>query len=139
MDDPTLASLIDLDRYPIDRPDSDGYRSVVADAHAGLRGDGCAVIKDLVRPDALARLGDEIRERKHTTHFSTQVINPYFHYHHNPDFPDRHPVNTFIERSSGFIPGDSWEATTATRQLFEHATLARFLACLLYTSDAADD
>ncbi len=23
--------------------------------------------------------------------------------------PSRHPVNTFIERSSGFVPGDSWE------------------------------
>ena len=35
-------------------------------------------------------------------------MNPYFHTEFNPDFPPGHPVNTFIERSSGFIPGDAW-------------------------------
>ena len=40
-------------------------------------------------------------------------------------------MNTFLERSSGFIPGDSWEDTSAMRQMFEHPDLARFLAdCL---------
>ena len=81
----TLAELIDLDRYPIDQPDSDGYRAAVAHARDGLRATGCAVIKDLVRPAALERLGAEIWERKPTTHFSTQVINPYFHFHHNDE------------------------------------------------------
>ena len=84
---PALGELVDLDRYPIDRPAGRGYRSVVDEARAGLRSDGCAVIKDLVRPDGLARLGEEIRARKHTTHFSNQVINPYFHFHRNDDYP----------------------------------------------------
>lgn len=127
----TLAELVDLDRYPIDQPDSDAYREAVEVAQGDLRAVGCAVIKDLVRTDALSRLGEEIRERKPTTHFSTQVINPYFHFNHNPDYSDDHAMNTFLERSSGFIPGDSWENTTAMRYMFEHPDLARFLAdCL---------
>ncbi len=127
----TLGELVDLDRYPIDRPDSPAYHDVVATARDGLRAVGCAVIPDLVRPPALDRLGTEIAERKHTTHYSTEVINPYFHVAADPTYPDRHPKNTFLERSSGFIPGDSWEATTAMRILFEQPDLARFLAdCL---------
>ena len=127
----TLADLVDLDRYPIHEPESEGYAAAVESARTGLRAVGCAVIKDLVRPEALQRLGREIWERKETTHFSTQVINPYFHFHHNDDYPERHPMNTFLERSSGFIPGDSWEDTTAMRVMFEHPQLARFLAdCL---------
>ena len=127
----SLAELVDLDRYPIDDPESSVYERIVSHARDGLRAEGCAVIKDLVRPDALSRLGAEIWERKPTTHFSTQVINPYFHFHHNDQWPDRHPMNTFLERSSGFIPGDSWEDTTAMRTMFEHPDLARFLAdCL---------
>ena len=127
----TLADVVDLATYPIDQPNSDGYRAAVEHARVGLRADGCAVIKDLVRTDALNQLGREISDRKHTTHFSTQVINPYFHFRHNDEWPDKHPMNTFLERSSGFIPGDSWEATTLMRQLFEHPDLARFLAdCL---------
>ncbi len=131
MHDTNLASLIDLDRYPIDQPDSPGYRAAIESARLGLRATGCAIVRDLVRPEALARLGREIWDRKHTTHCSTQVINPDFHFHHHDEWPDRHPMNTFLERSSGFIPGDSWEDTTAMRGMFEHPDLARFLAdCL---------
>ena len=127
----TLSDLIDLGRYPIDSPNSASYLAVVEQARTGLRSDGCAIIRSLLRPAALERLGEEIWERKDTTHYSTQVINPYFHFHRNDDWPDRHPMNTFLERSSGFIPGDSWETSTAMRTMFEHPDLADFLAdCL---------
>jgi hypothetical protein len=127
----TLATLVDLDRYPIDQPDSASYRAAVEEARAGMRATGCAIVRDLIRREALVQLGSEIWERKHTTHISTQVINPYFHFHQNAEWADRHPMNTFLERSSGFIPGDSWENTTAMRVMFEHPDLARFLAdCL---------
>lgn len=126
-----LTDLIDIETYPIDQPNSQAYAAVVAHARDSLRDDGCAVIKNVVRPAARERIGEEIWARKATTHFSTQVINPYFHFHHNDQFADEHPMNTFLERSSGFIPGDSWQDTTTTRQMFEHADLTRFLAdCL---------
>lgn len=126
-----LADLIDLDRYPLDQPGSAGYADAVAAAHVGLRSVGCAVIKDLVRPDALTALSQEIVDRKATTHFSKQTMNPYFHTEVNPEYPADHAVNTFIERSSGFIPGDSWDAACATDVLFRSPDLARFLAdCL---------
>lgn len=76
-------------------------------------------------------LAQEIRDRKHGTHFSNEDINPYFHTEPDHDYPDCHPVNTFIERSSGFIPGDSWEPACAMDTLFRAPQLAKFLAnCL---------
>lgn len=126
-----LADLLNLERYPLHEPDGAGYVAAVDEARQGMRAVGCAVIKDLVRPDAVALLNDEIIARKDTTHFSTQTINPYFHPELNPAFPDRHPVNTFLERSSGFIPGDSWEAGCATDVVFRAPQVTRFLAdCL---------
>ena len=126
-----LADVVDLKRYPIDQPGSPEYQAAVADARAGLRSAGCAVSKDFVRTDALALLAEEIRARKPATHYSIDSINPYFHTEFNADYPECHPVNTFIERSSGFIPGDSWESSTLMRSLFEAPALARFLAdCL---------
>ena len=126
-----LHQLVDLERYPLDRPDDPAYRAVVEKAQVGLRSDGCAVVKQLVHPGAVDALNDEIVSQKHTTHFSTQTINPYFHFHHNPDYPDRHPMNTFIERSSGFIPGDSWDPSGPMNALFRAPQLARFVAeCL---------
>ena len=126
-----LADVVDLDRYPIDAVTSESYFAVVDIAQAGLAATGCAVIKDFIRPQALSRLAKEIRERKGATHFSTEPINPYFHVNENPNFPKRHPVNTFIERSSGFIPGDAWGMDTETRFVFEHPAVCRFFAdCL---------
>ncbi len=127
----TLADLVDLEAYPLDQPEHPRRAEAVAQAQDGLRTVGCAVIKDLIRPEAVAALDREIVERKHTTHYSTQVINPYFHVDPNPEYPDDHAVNTFLERSSGFIPGDSWEASSATDVLFRAPEMASFIAeCL---------
>ncbi len=126
-----LDRLVDLDAFPIDRPGAREYDRCVAVARSGLREVGCAVLSDFVRPDAVAAINDEIVERKHTTHFSTEVINPYFHTTPDPGYSEHHPVNTFIERSSGFIPGDSWSARCITDSVFRSPELARFLAdCL---------
>ncbi|MEE9414141.1 MAG: hypothetical protein V3V01_02580 [Acidimicrobiales bacterium] len=126
-----IGSIVDTASYPIDSPDSEGYRSTVAAAREGLRSEGCAVIRDLVRPDAIDRINQEILAHKHKTHYSTQVINPYFHVTPNPEFPQHHPVNTFTERSSGFIPGDSWRPDCVIEALFRSQELTRFVAdCL---------
>ena len=127
----TLADIIDLERYPLDDFGSPLRLAAVERAQEELRRDGCAVISNLIRPEAVNVLDQEIRARKHTTHYSTQVINPYFHVAPDPAFPDDHAVNTFLERSSGFIPGDSWESGCVTDAVFRSRSLATFLAeCL---------
>ena len=127
----TLEHLINIDRFPLNTPNAQAYREAVAAAQASLADDGCAVLKRFIRDDTLRVMSEEIAARKQTTHYSTECINPYFHTQSNPGYPVQHPVNTFLERSSGFIPGDSWEATTSHRTLFEHPALCHFLAdCL---------
>ncbi|MFZ4718333.1 MAG: HalD/BesD family halogenase [Ilumatobacteraceae bacterium] len=126
-----LYELLDLDRYPLFAPGSAAYVAAVAEARADLHRVGCAVISQIVRPSALAVLSTEIAERKHLTHFSTSTMNPYFHTEHDPTWPDHHPMNTFLERSSGFIPGDAWQPGLAIDTIFRSAALTSFLAdCL---------
>ena len=133
-----LGRLVDVGRYQLegrDLPAADprhsAYWHVVEHARSGLRSDGCAVLKRFVTPDGVRQLNDEIVAAKPQTHFSTQVINPYFHTHVNPEFSDDHPVNTFTERSSGFIPGDAWPPVCAIDAVFRAPQLCRLLAdCL---------
>ncbi|WP_419943641.1 HalD/BesD family halogenase [Candidatus Poriferisodalis sp.] len=130
--------LIDTERYPLDgrdlHPDDPrhgAYWSVVERARSGLRSDGCAVLESFVTLAGVRQLNDEIVAVKPETHFSMQVINPYFHTHVNPEFADDHPVNTFTERSSGFIPGDAWPSVCAMDTLFRAPQVCRLLAdCL---------
>ncbi len=130
-----IAALVDLDRYPLDRPDDEAYAAAVDRARLQLGADGCAVVRSLVRDDAVAQLGGEIVANKHATHYSTQVMNPYFHTAADPAYPDRHPVNTFIERSSGFIPGDAWDTGGPMDTLFRAPELTAFIAACLEVAD----
>ena len=127
-----LAQIVDLDRYPLRKPESAAYATAVAAACEGLRSVGCAVVKrSLVRPEAVTLLNNEIVERKHTTHFSTQVMNPYFHTEVNDEFPSDHPVNTFLERSSELHSRRLVGARLCHRRDVSGSELARFLAdCL---------
>lgn len=127
----TIDQVIDLERYPIDRPGSESYGRAVKEAQSSLARVGCAVVPDLVSPAAVAAIDEEIERCKHMTHFSTQTMNPYFHVSPDPAYPAHHPVNTFIERSSGFIPGDTWDPGCVTNRLFRSRLLGRFIAdCL---------
>ena len=128
-----IDDLLDYEQYPLDDKSAERYRESVGFARAQLAEDGCAVIPNLLRPTAVTMIGKEIVDRKHTTHFSTSSMNPYFHTKHNPAYPDRHPVNTFIERSSGFIPGDSWDSTLAIDVIFRSDDLTSFLRDCLET------
>jgi hypothetical protein len=128
-----IDDLLDYGRYPLDDTTDPRYRDTVADARAQLAADGCAVIQNLLRPTAVSLISSEIVSRKHTTHFSTSSMNPYFHTTPNPDYPEHHPVNTFIERSSGFIPGDSWDSSMAIDVIFRSDDLTNFLRDCLET------
>jgi len=126
-----LSDLLDLERYPLDRPDDPAITAAIGAARSALRSTGCAIIRGLVSREGVAALDAEITSQKHTTHYSTQVMNPYFHTAMNPEFPMHHPVNTFIERSSGFIPGDSWQPDGPMNSLFRSEALTRFVATCL--------
>jgi hypothetical protein len=128
-----IEDLVDLDAHPLQNPADPRYHAVVAAAREGLARDGCAVVPGLVRPSAVAALSAEIASRKHLTHFSSSSMNPYFHTRPDPTYPQRHPMNTFIERSSGFIPGDAWDPSLAIDTLFRAEVLTRFLRDCLET------
>lgn len=89
------------------------------------------MLKRFIRDHTLRLMSEEIIDRKAATHFSEDSINPYFHTQDTAAYPARHPMNTFLERSSGFIPGDACESGTINHTLFEHPAVGRFLAdCL---------
>ncbi len=127
----SLGDLIDTQRYPLENSDNATYEEAVATARLSLTTEGCAVLKHFIRDHTLRLMSEEIIDRKAATHLSKDSINPYFHTQDTAAYPARHPMNTFLERSSGFIPGDAWESGTINRTLFEHPAVGRFLAdCL---------
>lgn len=126
-----MSQILDLDRYPLHERDSPRYRHIVNEARIGLRSDGCAVIRDLVRADALAAMRAESHAIKAATHYSEMKINAYFGTEPDPELPEQHPANVFIERSSGFTPGDAFPDDSSIDAMYRWESLQRFVAdCL---------
>jgi hypothetical protein len=126
----SLGELVELDRHPLDRPESPGFAASLAAARVGIEASGCAVVSGLVRAEAVAEMSAEIPYMSATTHYSTTEMNPYFS---QPDasLPADHPVNVLIERSSGFIPRDSFRTDSAIAALWQAPELLGFLAAAL--------
>lgn len=125
-----IAELINLDRHPINRPDSPQYSSMVAEARSKLANDGCAVIPKLLDSTAIPIMSAEILSIRPFLHESKIAINPYFS-EADPTLPPDHPINTFIERSGGFIPRDAFDATSAIDAVYQWPPLLAFIAdCL---------
>ena len=112
-----IAELIDLDRYPVDRPDSPRYAAMVTGARATLADDGCAVIPQLLHRSALSIMSTEILGIRPFLHESRIHINPYFS-DGDPSLPTDHAINTFAERSGGFIPRDAFDSTSPINAIY---------------------
>jgi hypothetical protein len=127
----SIGEILDLEPYPLDKPESDAYLCAVDEARSGLRSEGCAVIEQLIRPDALRVMSDEANSIKSATHFSQVKINAYFDTEPDAALPARHPANIFLERSSGFVPGDAFQPQSLIDAVYRWPHMLRFVAdCL---------
>ena len=72
------TQYIDTDRYPLDKPGSDGFKAMIEAVRTDLRKDGCAVLKGFVKADAIAALVTEADRAAPFGHNSKSRTNAYF-------------------------------------------------------------
>ena len=117
---------IDLRRYPLDRPDSDQYADLVAEAAAQLADDGCCVLKGFVRQDALPDLVRQADRVASHAHRSFNRTNPYFS-DDDPGLPPQDPRRRFYDRSNAFVPADNFGPETGLRAIYEYDPFQSFI------------
>lgn len=129
-DDATLRGFVDLDRYPIDRPDTDAGRKLVENCRRRLSHDGCVVLKHFVRPDAIRRLEGETLRLSPQAHYNVCETNPY-NSAGEPALPPGHPKNRFDDRTNGFVAGDRIHEDTIIRRIHGNTGFQRFIAAVV--------
>jgi len=112
------AQLVDLERYPVKRPEEDTYRRVVARARQQLRESGAAELEGFVSPsgvEALVRDADELAHRAHT---SGGQGTAYLEF---PDFslPADHPRLHFADYAVRAVAYDITPLDSPLRLLYE--------------------
>ena len=124
-----LDDIVDLERYPIDRPGSAGFASAVAKARAGLAGDGCAVLKGFVRPEAAVNMAVEGERLRGATEPVERAFWPYPPYQRPSDggWPLGHPRAHRAVRKNRFVGYDMLESRSLTRELYETGAMTEFV------------
>ncbi|MDG1430505.1 MAG: 2OG-Fe(II) oxygenase, partial [Paracoccaceae bacterium] len=125
-----MRSLIDLDRYPLDQPDSPEWLRLVEDCKARLDADGLFNLPGFIRetaiPDVVGTLTPILAEnafvhaRRHNIYFEKSIEG----------LPETHPALKEFETSNKTICADQM-GQAAVIQLYEWPPFARFLAAVM--------
>ena len=122
---PTASTVIDLDRYPIDRPGPE-RDAIIAEARAAIDSVGCAVLKGFVRAEHLPTIVAECDRTAQFGHRNFNRTNPYFTTDRD-DLPESHPLRRFYDRSNAFVPADNFGDDSVLRAIYEWPAFAPFI------------
>lgn len=121
---------INTDKYPITQPESAALMAVVNDVRGQLKANGCAIIRNFIRPGALAEMASEASALAPLAYFTHAEATVYGG---EPDasYSEGHPRRRVLKRENGFVAGDFIKQSTGLRQTYHSAELKGFLASCL--------
>jgi hypothetical protein len=125
-----LHEVVDLERYPIDDPQSERFRDLVARCQAGLADVGASVMEGFVRPEAIQRIVDQVSPREHLAFRKVKHHNVYLEAD-DPSFPDDHPRNAKETTTSATLGNDHLTDVTELATLYGSEHFKAFVATSL--------
>jgi 2OG-Fe(II) oxygenase superfamily len=125
-----MQHILDLERYPLDRPGSPDWLALVDRCKADLARDGMYNLPGLVREDALAQIVAEVRPVMDTLSFvHTREHNIYF-MKSVPGLPDDHPALVKTKTTNHTVCADQIPQSIVSH-VYEWAPLIVFLAATM--------
>jgi len=125
-----MKDVLDLDRYPIDDPESAAYVRLKDQCLDELARQGAAVLEGFVREDALSPMIAEVEPNLPHAYFKPKQHSPYL-VADDPAFPPDHPRNRKQSTSSATLGYDWVPGDAALNRLYLWAPFQKFLADVL--------
>lgn len=122
--------ILDLERYPIDRPDSPAAQALLARCRADLDSEGLFNLDNLVRPHIIARCAAEAQPRLNSESFHhKRRHNVYFRREVDGLAPD-HPALQLVESGNHTLCADQVAGSIVDR-IYRWQPLVNFLAAAM--------
>src|SRR5215472_16498307 len=121
-----LASILDLARYPLHRPQSPIYRKLVARARRGLSLRGACVFEGFMRTDAVDDTLAEVDPLQASAFVCSQPHNVYL-VDPDPAYPAAHARNRLVRSEKAIIADDELPAASPLRAIYEWDRFRTFL------------
>ncbi len=125
-----MRDILDLDRYPLDRPDSAGTRALVARCQAGLAADGMFNLDGFLKPGALTRAVAEVKPVLDSASFTHRRSHNIYFRKDLPGLAPDHPALRLCETVNHTICADQIAGTVLMR-LYQWPPFAAFLAAVM--------
>lgn len=128
----SAGTLINLEQYPIDKPDSKAYKALVFEARKSLSELGCCQLPDFITREGVQTMQREClplaervkgnqSERRNNVYYSPQ----------DPSLGKDHPVNRTFSRQFGVIRNDMISGDAAVRAVYNDVRVVRLAADIL--------
>jgi hypothetical protein len=125
-----MRDILDLDRYPLDRPDSPDWQALVDRCRADLERDGMFNLPGLMRAPVAEAAARALAPRFATESFHHQRAHNIYFLKSLPDLPLDHPALTLFQTSNNTLCEDQLAETPMAR-LYRWEPFARFLAATM--------
>jgi hypothetical protein len=122
--------VVDLERYPVDNPESPRYRGLVQDCRDQLRDRGVARLPGFLTPAAVGQMLALARELAAAAWASDQAHTVYFEPADDSAGPD-HPRALLQHSAKKAVAYDQIPAGAPIRRLYESDDLTGFIAAVL--------
>ncbi len=122
-----MKNLLDLDTYPIDQPDSVGYRDLVSRCQEELDSDGMFNLSGFLKADACAAAVSQINPVMQDQSFEHRRWHNIYFQKTVPGLDSSHPALKQVETVNHTICADQM-TESIVMQVYEFAPLLRFIA-----------
>lgn len=127
---PDMRELIDLRRYPLDRPASAEWRTLVERGRAAMAAEGVMVLDGFLTAPALEAIRADARAAEPKAFFKPKSHNAYL-MDQDPDLPADHPRNRLLRTDVATIADDGIPADSLIRPIYGWSGLRGFLAAVI--------
>ena len=122
-----MKDYLNLDEFPLDRPDSDAYRHLVDRCRIELERTGMYNLTGFVKPATLDKAVAELAPRMASHSFTHQRKHNVYFKPHVDGLPKDHPALAMFQTVNHTLCGDQL-AENPVVEIYEWAPLARFIA-----------
>lgn len=122
-----IAAIVDLDRYPLDRPGSPQWEQLVADCRAALRDRGMFDLPGFVHPDVVGATAATLAPRMAAESYAVHRMHNIYFLDVVEGLADDHPALTKVLTANHTLCGDQLTDTALTT-LYEWEPFQAFIA-----------
>lgn len=126
-----LADIVDVDRYPIDRPSSDAYRELVARCQRDLDACAAAQLPGFLRESVLPALLREACDAASVHAFANDALSNVYFTEPDDTLPPHHPNRVMVRSAQKAVAMDRLPEDFGTNVAYNSGELTRFAADVL--------